>query len=119
MPAGRGGAGSGRDGEPDEAGQGIHAGWSETSAMLHLVPHLVDEAAFRRNVPEHLAGFEHLGFNGKPVTFGWLSNDFGPSGVIGDPTGATARAGERIVAESVAFAVEALTEVDRYSPVAH
>lgn len=118
MPAGRGGAGSGRDGEPDEAGQGIHAGFTETSAMMHLVPHLVDETAFQRNVPEHLAGFTHLGFNGRPVTFGWLSNDFGPSGVIGDPTGATAEAGARIVSASVAFAVEALSEVDRYSPVA-
>ena len=117
MPAGRGAAGTGRDGEPDEAGQGIHAGYSETSAMLHLVPHLVHEDLFQRNVPEHLAGFTHLGFNGRPVTFGWLSNDFGPSGVIGDPTGATAEAGARIVAASVDFAVEALTEIDRYSPL--
>ncbi len=114
MPAGVQRAGRGTDGEPDELGFGIHAGWGETSLVLYLAPHLVDPGAFARAVPEQLAGYELLGFNGRPVTFGWLSDDFGPSGVIGDPTGATAAAGSRIFAEGVDFAVAALGEVDRF-----
>lgn len=114
MPAGVQRAGSGRDGEPDELGFGIHAGWSETSVILHLAPHLVDATAFARAVPEDLADHRLLGFNGRPVTFGWLSDDFDASGVIGDPTGSTAEAGARLFDEGVDFAVEALHEIDRF-----
>ena len=38
-----------------------------------------------RWVPEHLADFELIGFNARPVSFGWLSDDFGTPGVVGDP----------------------------------
>jgi creatinine amidohydrolase len=118
MPAARVPAGSGQNGEPDEFGMGIHAGYAETSIVLHLAPALVDESKFARNVPEHLAEFTQLKFNGGPVAFGWLSSDFGPSGVIGDPTGATAEAGAGMVESSIVLAVEALHEIARYSPVA-
>jgi creatinine amidohydrolase len=114
MPAGVQRAGSGKDGEPDELGFGIHAGWSETSVVLHLAPDLVDRSAFARSVPEELADYRLLGFNGRPVSFGWLSNDFDASGVIGDPTGATAEAGKRLFDSGVDFAVEALREIDRF-----
>ncbi len=113
MPASRVPA-DGADGAAREYGTGIHAGYSETSLMLHLRPDLVDASAFARNVPEHIAGFRHLGFNGKPVTFGWLSDDFGPSGVLGDPTGATAAAGAELFEQSVAFVAEALEEISRF-----
>lgn len=118
MPSGIQRAGRGTDGESDELGFGIHAGFAETSIVMHLAPDLVHPQAFQRNVPEHLAELDLLGFNGRPVTFGWLSNDFGPSGVIGDPTGASAAAGERLFTDSVDFAVRALAQIARYSPVA-
>jgi creatinine amidohydrolase len=114
MPAGVQRAGSGTDGEPDELGFGIHAGWSETSVMMHLAPDLVDPSAFARSVPEELADYRLLGFNGRPVSFGWLSDDFDASGVIGDPTGSTAEAGARLFDAGVDFAVEALREIDRF-----
>jgi creatinine amidohydrolase len=114
MPAGVQRAGSGAHGEPDELGFGIHAGWSETSVLMHLAPDLVDTSAFARSVPEPLADYRLLGFNGRPVSFGWLSNDFDPSGVIGDPTGSTAEAGARLFEAGVDFAVEALHEIDRF-----
>ena len=44
------------------------------------------------SVPEHLAENRYVRFGG-PVTFGWLSDDFGDDGVIGDPTAATAERG--------------------------
>jgi creatinine amidohydrolase len=115
MPAMRIVAGSGKNGEPDEFGQGIHGGFAETSAVMHLRPDLVDESLFVRNVPEYMAGYEQLGFNATPVSFGWISDDFGPSGVIGDPTGANAEAGKRSFDSSIELAVAALKEIDRFT----
>ncbi len=95
----------------DELGLGIHGGHTETSVVMHLRPDLVDPSKFARNVPEHFAGYKHIAFNGKPVTFGWLSSDFGPSGIIGDPTGASAEIGRQIFEAGTASAVEALHEI--------
>ena len=116
MPATRVAAGDGAEGRPDEFGMGIHAGYAETSIVLHLRPDLVDGSRFVRNVPEHLAEFEQIGFSGRPVTFGWLSNDFGPTGVVGDPTGASAAEGARMFEQSVDAAVAAFGEIGRFSP---
>lgn len=114
MPAANVPATGGGEGFPEELGLGIHAGYAETSLVMHLRPDLVDESLFARNVPEHIADFAHIGFNGKKVTFGWLSNDFGPSGVVGDPNGASAEAGAKLFADSVDFVVEALQEISRF-----
>ena len=75
---------------------------------------MVDQAKFHAKVPAHIGEFRHIGFNSKPVTFGWLSNDFGPTGVLGDPTGANAEAGARMFEDSVSFVVEALEEISRF-----
>ena len=89
---------------------GIHGGTDETSIMLHLAPHLVDMATATRNVPEQLADNRYVRFGGS-VGFGWLSNDFGPDGHIGDPTSATAERGEQLVAQAVDAFCGALAEV--------
>lgn len=114
MPSSMGGAGDGADGRPDERGQGIHAGYAETSIMMHLAPDLVAPDLPPRNVPEKIAGMTHIGFNAKPVMFGWTSDDFGPTGVIGDPTGATAEAGAALLERGVAFVTAALAEIDGF-----
>jgi creatinine amidohydrolase len=114
MPAGAGAAADGEDGRPDEMGQGIHAGFGETSVVMHLAPHLVAPDMPPRNVPEKIAGMNHIGFNRKPVMFGWTSDDFGPTGVIGDATGANAAAGKEIFDRGVDFVSEALTEIDGF-----
>ncbi len=95
---------------PDELGMGIHGGTDETAMMLHLAPHLVDMSAATRNVPGHLATNRYVRFGGS-VGFGWLSNDFGPDGHIGDPTAATADRGEQLVDQAVDAFCEALAEV--------
>ena len=94
----------------EELGMGIHGGLDETSLMLHLQPDLVDLDAGFRNVPESLAAAEHVRFGGD-VSFGWLSNDFGPSGHIGDPTGATAERGKLLFEAAVRSFGDALIEV--------
>jgi creatinine amidohydrolase len=97
-----------------EQGMGIHGGQGETSLLLHLRPDLVDMGRAARHVPEGLAGHRHVRFGG-PVAFGWTSDDFGPSGVIGDPTGASAERGKRQFERIVATMGEALAEVARFS----
>ena len=95
---------------PDELGMGVHAGTDETSIMLHLAPELVDMSSARRQVPEHLAGNRYVRFGG-PVSFGWLSDDFGDDGVIGDPLPATAERGAELFAGAVTAFCEALAEI--------
>ena len=88
VPVDQGGTSS----APSEFGMGVHGGHGETSLMLHLRPDLVRMELARPNVPTALREYRHIGF-GKPVSFGWTSDDFGPDGHIGDPTGATAEQG--------------------------
>jgi creatinine amidohydrolase len=89
---------------------GVHAGIDETSLMLHLRSERVDMTRAARNVPEWLAPNRHVRFGGR-VSFGWLSNDFGPDGYIGDPTGATAERGKELFEGAVRGLGEALAEV--------
>ena len=109
MPA-NGGAESGET----ESGLGIHGGHVETSVVLHLRPELVDMSLAVRSVPEHLLDYEYVGF-GKPVSFGWVSNDFSPGGVIGDPTTATAEFGKAHFENHVAQAAAALAEIAKFT----
>jgi len=105
---------------PSELGLGIHGGWGETSLLAHLRPDLVDLSLASPAVPEHLAGFERIGFAGRPVQFGWLSDDFAAGdpamlGVVGDPTGASAEEGATIADRLVADGVAALREIARFT----
>lgn len=108
VPADQGGAS-----HPSELGMGVHGGMDETSVMLHLRPDLVDMSSAVRRVPEGLASNTHARFGGT-VSFGWLSDDFFPDGVIGDPTGATAEAGRAMFEASVAMLADALGEISRF-----
>jgi len=95
---------------PEELGMGIHGGTEETSLMLHLAPELVDMSAAVRRVPEHLAENQYVRFGGA-VSFGWLSNDFGDDGHIGDPERATAELGAELFAGAVDAFCAALAEI--------
>jgi len=106
VPADQGGSGS----PSEELGMGIHAGTNETSLMLHLRPERVALDGVPRNVPEQLAANRHVRFGG-PVVFGWLSNDFGPGGYIGDPTPASAELGKQLFEGAVQGFGEALVEI--------
>ncbi|WP_420366113.1 creatininase family protein [Curtobacterium sp. L3-7] len=102
--------------DADERGLGIHGGAAETSMILHLRPDLVDMSKAERWVPDHLAEFERVRFNGGPVSFGWLSNDFGTPGVIGDASRATAEYGKALWDVSLDEAVASLHEIARFDP---
>ncbi|MEE4024993.1 creatininase family protein [Gordonia sp. PKS22-38] len=100
---------------PTERGLGIHAGWAETSIMLHLRPDLVQMDQAVASVADAVADHEHVGFT-KPVKFGWLATDFADSGVIGDPTGADAGIGEKLFDERVSTLVSSLGEIATFDP---
>jgi creatinine amidohydrolase len=93
-----------------ELGMGVHAGRDETSLILHLRPDLVDMSLAARSVPEAMANRRRVRFAGD-VPFGWSSADLAASGVIGDPTGATADEGEALARDMVASLGDALAEV--------
>jgi len=109
VPVDQGGTGS----APSEYGMGVHGGHGETSLMLHLRPDLVRMELARPNVPAALREFRHIGF-GKPVSFGWTSDDFGPDGHIGDPTGAIAEHGKRFFESAVPHLAEVIVEAHRF-----
>lgn len=105
MPADQGGASP-----ASELGMGVHGGTDETSLMLHLTPHLVRMDLAERRIPEKLALNTHVRFGGR-VAFGWMSNDFGPDGYVGDPTVATAERGAMLFEGAVVAFGEALREI--------
>ncbi|MFT4122925.1 MAG: creatininase family protein [Microbacteriaceae bacterium] len=102
------------EGGLSERGFGIHGGHEETSLVLHLRPELVDMAAAGRWVPDHLADFELVRFNGGAVQFGWLSDDFDDAGVIGDARHASAEHGALVHERAVAHGLAALAEIARF-----
>ncbi|MDN5583082.1 MAG: creatininase family protein [Mycobacteriaceae bacterium] len=104
-----------------ERGIGVHAGWAETSMMLHIAPELVDMAAAEAlgpQVADAVADCSHVGFGapGRSVKFGWLSTDLSESGVVGDPTGATASTGGELFEQRVEEIVAALPEIASFVP---
>lgn len=105
----------GRSSADEELGMGVHGGRGETSMMLHLRPDLVRMDIAERAVPEHLADYDYVGF-GKSVNFGWLSDDFGTGGVVGDPRGASAEQGKEAFQAALEHGAAALREIARFEP---
>jgi creatinine amidohydrolase len=97
-----------------EMALGIHAGAAETALMLALAPQTVrmDRAAaeWPRNLPE--GGL--LSLDGKR-SFGWLTQDLSESGVLGDPTVATAQAGHAVLDSLASGWVQFLSELHRFN----
>jgi creatinine amidohydrolase len=100
----------GPPGDPREEDLGVHGGLGETSMMAYLHPDLVHLDRAERHVPSWLHRYEHVSFAGD-VDFGWTSQDFGPSGVIGDPTSADAARGKDLFEASVSRMGDAFAEV--------
>lgn len=103
----------GQGGPAGEGGFAVHAGAGETSLVMHLRPELVQLGKMEASLPNWLESYRHVGF-GKEVSFGWTSKDVTPSGVIGDPTLASAERGKQIFEGSVAHLGEVLEEITRF-----
>ncbi len=74
---------------------GFHAGEIETSFLLHATPELVYPQAYTSNYIAHVDRPEMLKAEGSAANFAWMTRDIAPSGVMGDPSAATAQNGER------------------------
>ncbi len=73
----------------------VHAGEIETSASLAIRPHLVRMERVQKSIPEFSS--RYLDFTGKRgITWYAYTRRISPSGVMGDPTRASAEKGEKI-----------------------
>ena len=87
----------------------MHAGHSETALMLALAPDTVRMEYAAANYPPAFP-IKLLSPDGRPAC-AWSARDFGPSGVIGDPTSATVEQGREILETLSDSWVQALTEL--------
>lgn len=105
---------------PREMAFGIHGGDMETSLMLAFKPETVDMAQAR--------DFSSSAENGAispigPISYGWVSHDLNPAGVVGNAGAATAAKGEATATHQVAGLIALLHQVvdaplDGFEPLA-
>lgn len=89
----------------------MHAGHAETAIILALAPETVHMDKAAANYPPEFPS-KTLSGDGRPAA-AWTARDFGPSGVIGDPTPATREQGEQILASLAASWAKAIEELYR------
>lgn len=101
---------------PEEARDGVHAGFVETAAMLHFRPELVemdkaeDFVPASRKTAEDNEVLRLLG----PVSAGWAMEDLHPKGAAGNAAIATPEAGRAIAEHAGARYAVLLEEVARH-----
>jgi creatinine amidohydrolase len=88
---------------PQEKTYGFHAGEVETALLLHGTPELVQQ-------PEVLKP------EGSAANFAWMTSDIAPSGVLGDPTSATAEKGEEWARAAARRIADALMAMYNFAP---
>lgn len=89
----------------------FHACELETSIMMYIKPGLVYRDKMAPGFPpEQLRQNKYVTIFG-PVTMGWLTPDISPTGVIGDPTKATAEKGKRFIEYAAMKLVEIVEEI--------
>lgn len=101
---------------PQERTYGFHAGEVETAFLLHAVPELVHADEYTANYIARVDEPELLKPEGSAANFAWLTRDIAPSGVLGDPTAATAENGQRWVNAAAARIAEVLVAMARFEP---
>jgi creatinine amidohydrolase len=95
---------------------GFHAGEIETAYLLYGTPELVHPEEFTKNYIAHVDEPELLKPEGSAANFAWLTRDIAPSGVLGDPTAATAENGERWANEAAARIADILIAMYNFAP---
>lgn len=87
----------------------MHAGHGETALMLALAPETVHMERAAANYPPEFPS-KLLSPDGRPAC-AWSACDFGETGVIGDPTPATAEQGQAILDSLATSWAQAITEL--------
>ncbi|MCH2249079.1 MAG: creatininase family protein [Cognatishimia sp.] len=86
--------------DADAASVDLHAGDSETSAMLAARAHLVDMTRARNFVPamrDWEKQFGQIGLTGQAAKPGWIIDDLHPDGACGDAYAATVEKGDQLL----------------------
>lgn len=98
-----------------EGEEGIHAGASETSLLMSLMPEWVHADQAVKEYPSLVQGTSLLSVEGTyPVA--WATRDVSTSGVIGDAVQASASAGDQLFAGMVQKFTEVLQEIAQFEP---
>lgn len=101
---------------PQERTYGFHAGEIETAYLLYGTPELVHVNEYTANYIARVDKPELLKPEGSSANFAWLTRDIAPSGVMGDPSAATAEKGERWVNEAAEKIAEILVAMYNFVP---
>src|SRR5580698_3669726 len=101
---------------PQERTYGFHAGEIETAFLLHATPDLVHRDKYSANYIARVDEPELLRPEGSAANFAWLTKDIAPSGVLGDPSAATAENGERWSNEAAARIAQILVAMYNFEP---
>jgi creatinine amidohydrolase/Fe(II)-dependent formamide hydrolase-like protein len=95
----------------------FHACTLETSFMMSLKPELVQMEKASKEKPHKFteeSGYKHLKLTrNKGIEFSWLIDDVSDSGVIGDPTKASAELGQEALESLVKKICEVLREIKK------
>jgi creatinine amidohydrolase len=97
-----------------ERAYGFHAGELETALVMSAAPELVHTDEFTANYIAYVDKPELLKPEFSGANFAWLTRDIAESGVMGDPSPATAENGDRWIAEAATKVAEALTAMYNY-----
>lgn len=112
-----GAVGAGFEGvSAQERTYGFHAGEIETAFLLYGTPELVHPDKYTSNYIARVDTPELLKPEGSNANFAWLTRDIAPSGVMGDPSAATAENGEKWVNASAAKIAEVLIAMYHFVP---
>jgi creatinine amidohydrolase len=95
---------------------GFHAGEIETAFLLYGAPELVHTDRYTSNYIARVDTPELLKPEGSSANFAWLTRDIAPSGVMGDPSAATAEHGDQWVNASAAKIAEVLMAMYHFVP---
>jgi creatinine amidohydrolase len=101
---------------PQERTYGFHAGEIETAYLLYGAPELVHSDQYTSNYIARVEKPELLKPEGSNANFAWLTRDIAPSGVMGDPSAATAEKGEQWIKEAAVKIAEILTAMYHFAP---
>ncbi len=101
---------------PQERTYGFHAGEIETAYLLYATPDLVHTDKYTSHYIARVDQPELLKPEGSHANFAWLTRDIAPSGVMGDPSLATAANGEKWVNEAAKGIAEILLAMYRFVP---
>ncbi|MGA2050016.1 MAG: creatininase family protein [Terracidiphilus sp.] len=95
---------------------GFHAGEIETAFLLYGAPELVHPDKYTANYIARVDQQELLKPEGSSANFAWLTRDIAPSGVMGDPSQASAENGERWSNEAATRVAEILVAMYNFEP---